>query len=170
MKYGRFQGDEFLITNPETPRPWVNYLTNGTYCALVSQNGGGFSFYKDFKTDRLTRWEQGNIHLDRPGRYIYVRDEVSGEYWSLNYQPVQKPLDYFQCRHGLGYTTVTTSRKKISGEITYFVPEGDSCEIWSVSIKNEGRKERKLSIYAYCEWLLGSYQHELILTQINTHC
>ena len=148
MKYGHFRGDEYIITEPETPRPWVNYLTNGTYCALVSQTGGGFSFYKDFKSDRITRWEQGNIHLDRPGRYIYLRDEDSGEKWSLGYQPMQKKPDSFECSHGMGYTTITSSYKKISGSITYFVPEEDSCEIWSVTLNNDGKKERKLSVYA----------------------
>lgn len=161
MKYGRFDGNEYVITHPETPRPWVNYLTNGSYCALVSQTGGGFSFYRDFKSDRITRWEQGNIHTDRPGRYIYLRDEATGEYWSPTHQPVQRPLDSFECRHGMGYTTVTGSALGITGRVTYFVPEGDPCEIWSVSLRNDGKKERKLSAYAYCEWLLGGYIHEL---------
>jgi len=168
MKYGHFSKDnlEYIITNPQTPRPWINYLTNDKYCALISQTGGGFSFYQDFKTDRITRWEQANLYLDRPGRYIYLRDEESGDCWSITWQPMRKKLDFYRCRHGLGYTVIESQRNYIRAEVCYFVPGEDSCEVWKVKLANEGDTDKKLSIFPYIEWLLGNYYHELVRRNI----
>ena len=109
MHYGRFSKDalEFIITNPNTPRPWINYLTNEDYCAIVSQTGGGYSFYKDCRSDRITRWSPENYLVDRPGRYVYIKDE-EGRTFSTTYQPLKKTPTRFRCHHGLGYTTIKT--------------------------------------------------------------
>ncbi|MBU2541823.1 MAG: hypothetical protein KJ593_07990 [Candidatus Omnitrophica bacterium] len=173
MKYGHFSKDatEFIITNPNTPRPWINYLTNEDYCAISSHTGGGYSFYKDCRTDRLLRWLPENWQVDRPGRYIYVKSQDNKhtthdtrhttKIWSLTYQPVKQKLDNYECRHGLGYTQIYSKFNGISSKVTYFVPTKDTCEIWLVNIKNESKKKRSLELFPYCEWLLGDYHLEL---------
>ena len=167
-KYGHFSpdGSEFIITTPLTPRPWINYLTNSRYCAIISQCAGGYSFYRDCRTERILRWLPENWHFDRPGRYIYVRDTDSGlrvpaKVWSATYQPLRVEPDFYQCRHGLGYTTIQSRYFDISTEITYFVPQDDDCEVWIVRIKNETKQRRSLELYPYVEWLLGDYHQEL---------
>jgi cellobiose phosphorylase len=162
-KYGHFSKDglEFIITNPNTPRPWVNYLTNEDYCAIISQNAGGYSFYKDCRTDRILRWRPDGWHFDRPGRYIYVKDKDTEDYWSASYQPIRKRPDFYESRHGLGYTITNTTYKGINIRITFFVPVHDACEVWLVTITNETKKRKNLELYPYIDWLLGDYHEEL---------
>jgi len=140
-KYGRFSKDarEFIVNNPDTPRPWINYLTNGRYCALVSHTGAGYSFFKDFRSDRILRWNQANMHIDRPGRYIFIKDRDSGKAWSATWQPIRARYSKFECRHSLGYTRVFQSVGKIETQLTYFVPENDSLELWIGKIKKKGQ-------------------------------
>lgn len=168
MEYGHFSGngEEFIIKNPNTPRPWVNYLTNENYCAILSQTAGGYSFYRDCRTHRITRWAPENWHFDRPGKYLFVKDVTSaksgrGNAWSMTYQPVRAKYSFFECRHGLGYTTITTEYNGIRQEVTYFVPAKDTCEVWLVKITNRTSRKRNLEIYPYVEWLIGDYHQEL---------
>ena len=163
MKYGHFSNDglEYVITTPNTPRPSINYLTNEKYCAIISQTAGGYSFFKDCRLDRITRWLPENWHFDRPGRYIFLRQPRTKDCWSPTYQPIRKPLSNFQCRHGLGYTTIQSEYKGIETEVTYFVPRNDSCELWLVKITNKTKKARTLEAFPYIEWLLGDYHLEL---------
>jgi len=171
MKYGHFSSDglEFIITNPSTPTPWINYLTNDKYCAIISQTAGGYSFYKDCRTDRILRWAPDYKNLDRPGRYIYARELVdsstrkraNSKVWSLTYQPLRVELDSFECRHGLGYTSISSKYNGVKSNITYFVPDQEDCELWLVTLTNETNKEKKLELYPYVEWLIGDYQEEL---------
>ncbi len=163
MKYGHFSNDgsEFIITNPLTPRPWINYLTNENYCAIISQCAGGYSFYKDCRSDRITRWQAENWHFDRPGRYIYIKEIKNSRVWSATYQPLRVKPDSYLCRHGLGYTVIETTYYKINTEITYFVPEKENCEIWLVKITNQSKNKRNLEPFPYIEWLLGDYHLEL---------
>jgi cellobiose phosphorylase len=170
MKYGNFSEDglEFIINHPLTPTPWINYLTNEKYCAVISQCAGGYSFYKDCRTDRILRWAPDYKNYDRPGRYIYVREETTknreqkkAKVWSLTYQPLRVEPDSFECRHGLGYTSITTKYNHIKSNITYFVPVDDDCELWLVTLANESNKEKKLGLYPYVEWLVGDYHEEL---------
>ena len=146
--YGHFSKDnlEYIITRPDTPRPWTNYLYNKEYCAIVSQTGGGYSFLTDCRVNRITRWQGQNLINDRPGRYIYLRDAQTGNFWSLTWQPVRKDPQSFECRHGLGYTTITSAYEDITGKITYFVPQDDNLEVWLISIKNNTDRVRKLNI------------------------
>ena len=169
-KYGHFSqdGSEFIITTPLTPRPWINYLTNSRYCGIISQCAGGYSFYRDCRTDRILRWLPESWHFDRPGRYLYIREKQEAgrrkqeaRLWSATYQPLRLKPEFYQCRHGLGYTVIESRYFGISVEITYFVPERDDCEVWIVRIKNETKKRRSLELYPYVEWLLGDYQLEL---------
>lgn len=171
MKYGHFSPDglEFVVTDPATPTPWINYLTNEKYCAIISQTAGGYSFYKDCRTDRILRWAPDYKSFDRPGRYIYCRDisasrsksKTKPKVWSLTYQPLRQKLDSFECRHGLGYTVISSKYNAVRSSITYFVPVDDDCELWLVSLTNESGKDMKLELYPYVEWLIGDYQEEL---------
>jgi cellobiose phosphorylase len=161
MKHGHFSPDglEYIITNPETPRPWINYLTNKQYCSIISQCAGGYSFYKDCRTNRITRWLPENWHFDRPGKYIYAREKA--KYWALTYQPLRVNPRRYECRHGLGYTNISSLNNGIDSEVVYFVPEHDDCEVWLVSIKNITKKNRTLELYPYIEFLIGDYHEEL---------
>lgn len=160
MKYGHFSKDskEYIITNPNTPRPWFNYLFNDVYHALVSQTGGGFSYCKDPKTNRILRYD--HLSTDRPGRYIFVRDEDKKTAWSLNWQPFCEPMDKWQAVHGLGYSKISSEHNKIAGEITYFVPQGAPLEIWLVKIKNNSRTKRRLKIFPFVEFVAGDIELE----------
>src|SRR3990167_2930896 len=163
-KYGHFSSDgrEYIITRPDTPRPWINILTNGSYTALVSHTGGGYSFLKEPVYNRITRGVPGDqILQDRPGRYLYMRDDDTGEYWSLNWQPVMSKPEFWEARIGLGYNKITSINKGILGEIIFFVPEGINAEVWMVSIKNTTGKVRNITITSYVEWVLGNYMKDL---------
>jgi len=163
-KYGHFSpnGREYIVTRPDTPRPWINYLTNGRFTSLCSATGGGFSFYIDPGLNRLTRAIPGDTTLnDRPGRYIYVRDNDSGEYWSANWQPVMAKPEFWEARIGLGYNKISSINKKIQTDITYFVPLDENLEIWDLTIKNLSDKKRKISVTSYVEWVLGSFSKDL---------
>ncbi|MBQ3038029.1 MAG: glycosyl transferase, partial [Clostridia bacterium] len=148
-KYGHFndKGNEFIVTRYDTPLPWTNYLSNGDYCAIVSSTGGGFSFYKSHHAHMILRREQRNVISDRPGRYVYIRDNDTNEIFAVNVMPVQAEYDEFCAAHGMGYTRVGSKSHGIEGEITYFVPMGVDAEIASIKLKNVSGKKRNLSVY-----------------------
>ncbi|MBN2533921.1 MAG: hypothetical protein JXB88_13610 [Spirochaetales bacterium] len=159
MRYGSFSRDsrEYIITNPKTPTPWMNYISNRTgYCGIVSQTGGGFSFYNDPRDRRITKYRYNNIPHDRPGRYFYLKNEVTKEYWSPAWQPVMKDLDFFECRHGQGYTIIHSGIDKIMHNVCYFVPPAKTREIWHLEMENTGSTSMVLSLYSYCEFTLWS--------------
>lgn len=165
MDYGYFSPDgrEFIITSPATPRPWANYLTNGKYCALISQTGGGYSFVESSGYHRITRAHPAiMVFEDRPGRYVYLRDEETGRFWTVNWQPVQAQYQSWEARHGQGYTIVRSLAEGIEGEILYFVPLDDTLEVWRVKLVNRSQKKRLLSVFTYVEWCLGSYGFDLL--------
>lgn len=163
QKYGKFSedGTEFIIKTPILPRPWINYLTNENYCAIISQSAAGYSFYKDCRSNRLLRWHPENWHFDRPGRYVYVYDKDAKKAFSLTYQPLKVKCAKFEARHGLGYTVIKSSNLGLDSEITYFVPEKDTLEAWKVKLTNKTKKSKNLIIYPYIEWLIGDYHEEL---------
>ena len=126
--YGYFdeKNREFVITRPDTPTPWINYLGEGQYGGIISNTAGGFSFDRDPRSRRVTRYRYNAIPVDQPGRYIYLRDQETGEYWSPTWQPVvQRHLDYYKCCHGSGYTQISSGFKEIAVSILYFVPPPD---------------------------------------------
>ena len=137
MKFGHFDDDkrEYVISRPDTPLPWINYLGNEEYFGLISNTGGGYSFYRDARLRRLTRYRYNNVPSDSGGRYLYLRDEESGEFWSPTWQPVRRDLQEYACRHGLGYTVISSVYKDIAAEIRYFVPLGQNLEIWQVKVR-----------------------------------
>lgn len=155
MRYGHFDSKtkEYIIEKPDTPLPWINYLGSEAYCALISNTAGGYSFHKDPREKRITRYRYDNVPFDQGGRYIYVKEEAS-DFWSPTWQPTRKKLDKYECRHGMGYTTISSKRKGIAFEATYFVPLGEDLEIWKVKIKNETQKTKKLTLFSYIEFCL----------------
>jgi len=157
VKYGYFdnRNKEFVITRPDTPTPWINYLGCDEYCALISNTAGGYSFHRDPKDRRITRFRYNNVPADRPGRYIYLRDQASGDYWSATWQPVLKGQGYkYECRHGMGYTVIKSRYGGISTETTYFVPLGENCEFWALKVRNNSKKKRNLKLFTYLEFCL----------------
>jgi cellobiose phosphorylase len=153
MKYGHFNpdGTEFIVTRPDTPRPWFNYLFNDVYHCLISQTGGGFSYFMDPKHYRILRYD--HLSSDRPGRYLYLRD--SGKIWTLNWQPLCKPLKKWECRHGLGYTKISATHNGIQGSVTTFVARQAPAELWLVSLKNTTSSRRKVEVFPFVEFVSG---------------
>ena len=156
MKYGYFddQNREYVITRPDTPLPWINYLGCEAYFGLISNTAGGYSFYQDPRLRRITRYRYNNVPMDMGGRYIYLRDNSSGEFWSPSWQPVRKQLDEYSCRHGQGYTTISSSYQNVSASTRYFVPLGENLEIWQLTVKNERQSALDLSIFSSIEFCL----------------
>jgi len=155
-KYGYFSSDgsEYIITSPKTPAPWVNVVCNGEYGFVMSQTGSGFSWVKDSKLSRITRWVQ-DLVTDSWGRYIYIRDE-EGDFWSPTWKPVCKKLENYCVHYGTGYNIYKSRYKDISTELICFVPPNDPLEVWKLSIKNHSNKERNLNLFSYLEWCLGN--------------
>ena len=154
MNYGYFDVSkkEYVITRPDTPTPWINYLGFGGFGSFVSNNGGGLMFDGDPGKRRLTRYHYNRLPMDRPGRYVYIRDMDTGDYWSPVWQPVMKELQYYECRHGLSYTIIKTKYSDIETEMKFYIPEGKSYEIWECKIKNLSGNERNLKLFPYVEF------------------
>ena len=158
--YGYFDTEtrEYVITRPDTPTPWFNYLGEGRYGGIISNAGGGFSFDRDPKNRRVSRYRYNAIPMDQPGRYVYIRDMESGKFWSPTWQPTPGvKLSSYECRHGAGYTCIASTHNGITASLLCFVPpapkdESCSCELWVFNIKNTGKKPRKLRTFSYIEF------------------
>ena len=155
MKYGYFDlaGKEYVITKPDTPAPWCNYLGSPEYGAIISNNAGGYSFVKSGANGRISRY-RFNSNMALPGRYIYIRDNDTADYWSASWQPVGKPLDTYKstCRHGTAYTVISAEYAGISSDVTYYVPTGKTYEVWKTVVKNNSDKPRNLSLFGFIEF------------------
>jgi len=155
MQYGHFdeRNKEYVITNPATPAPWVNYLGDPEYGAIISNNAAGYSFVKSGANGRITRF-RFNSDMALPGRYSYLRDRESGDYWSASWQPVGKPLDTYrsECRHGTGYTTISADYAQIHSRVSYYVPLGMTYEVWHLHVTNRDTRERALSLFGFVEF------------------
>ncbi len=156
-KYGYFSddGNEYIIKDYKTPKPWINVITNGDYGFVISQTGGGFSWLTHSEFNRITRWHQDLIQ-DNWGKYIYVKNNKTGEVWSPTVLPVKKEPDSYTCIFGFGYTTFQTEYKGIKILFSLFVPNEDNLEIWDIQIENNTSEEIDLSLYTYFEWCLGT--------------
>lgn len=152
MKFGYFDDykKEYVITTPLTPQPWINYLGNEAFFSLISNTCGGYSFYKDAKLLRLTRYRYNNVPLDTNGRYYFIRH--NGQVWTPGWQPVKTDLDFYECRHGLGYSSFTSQKNSIQAQLTAFVPLGESCEVNRVILTNTGNKPESLELFSYVEF------------------
>jgi N,N'-diacetylchitobiose phosphorylase len=160
VRYGYFdnQNREYVIERPDVPVSWTNYLGVRDLCTVISHNAGGYSFYQNAEHHRITRFRANGVPLDRPGRYVYLRDDETGEYWSISWQPVGKDLDKasYQCRHGLSYSKFSCDYQDLHAEQTVFIPIDDDAELWDVRIGNTGSLERRLSVFSYLEF---SFHH-----------
>ncbi|MFP4281894.1 MAG: GH36-type glycosyl hydrolase domain-containing protein [Opitutales bacterium] len=178
MQYGHFDDDarEYVITRPDTPRSWPNYLGSTEYGAIITNNAGGYSFYRSAADGRFTRLRFNNIPMDQPGRYFYLRDRESGDFWSSSWQPTGKPLEDYQttCRHGTAYTVITSMYAGIKTESTYFVPLGQKFEYWRLKVSNPSDVARQLTVFTYCEfannWRLDQDTFNLQYTQYIGRC
>lgn len=155
--YGYFtqDGSEYVITNPLTPRPWVNVISNGDYGLIESQTGSGFSWRDNSNLSRITMWDQDLIR-DNFGKYIYVRDNQSGKVWSATYKPCNTEFDFYEARHGIGYSVLTSRYEGIRVQKTIFVDMDNPVEIWRVVVTNESNERRSISLFSYFEWCLGN--------------
>ena len=170
MKYGYFDNEnrEYVITNPATPAPWVNYLGSPEYGAIISNNAGGYSFAKSGANGRILRYVFNNF--DQPGRYIYIRDDRSSDFWSASWQPAGKDLAQYksECRHGIGYTKISADYSDIHSEALYYVPLGKSYEVWALSVTNHSDHERNLTLSGYAEFTNHSnYEQDQVNLQYS---
>jgi len=156
MKYGHFDdaAREYVITRPDTPLPWINYLGCEAYFGLISNTAGGYSFYKDARLRRLTRYRYNNAPYDMGGRYIYLRDNADGKFWSPSWMPVRSALDEYTCRHGMGYTIIWSISNQVEAETRYFVPLGENLEIWELTLTNKRDKTADISAFSAVEFCL----------------
>jgi cellobiose phosphorylase len=156
MQLGHFDDEnkEYVIERPDTPRSWSNYLGSTEYGAIITNNAGGYSFYKSAAQGRFTRLRFNAIPMDQPGRYCYIRDRVSKDFWSTSWQPVGKSLKRYtsECRHGTAYTKISSTYSAIRTEALYFVPLGRTYECWLLKVTNTGAKKRSLSLFTYVEY------------------
>ncbi len=156
MRYGYFDDEnrEYVITQPDTPLPWINYLGCEAYFGLISNTAGGYSFYRDARLRRITRYRYNNVPPDYGGRYIYVRDNADGAYWSPSWQPTRTALDAYTCRHGTGYSVISGTKNGIEATTRYFVPMGENLEIWQLTVTNHRDTAADLSIFSLVEFCL----------------
>jgi len=162
MKFGYFDDDrrEYVIERPDTPLPWINFLGNQSYFGLISNTAGGYSFYRDARLRRLTRYRYNDALLDANGRYIYLRDDDSPkyqdepQYWSASWQPTRHQLDEYQCRHGMGYTIIRSKVAGIESQTRYFIPLGENLEIWELTLTNHREQTANLSVFSAVEFCL----------------
>lgn len=156
MQYGHFddRAKEYVITRPDTPQSWSNYLGSTEYGAIITNNAGGYGFYQSGARGRFLRLRFNSVPMDQPGRYFYLRDRESGDYWSASWQPVGKPLDAYRsvCRHGTAYTVIESDYAGIAAETTYFVPLGQNFEYWRLKVTNASERPRRLSAFTFCEF------------------
>lgn len=166
MQYGHFDNEkrEYVIDRVDLPVSWTNYLGVKDLCVVVNHTAGGYMFYQSPEYHRVTRFRGNAVPMDRPGHYVYLRDAKDGDYWSISWQPVGKPLDQakYTCRHGMSYTTYECDYKGIKTSQTLMVPMDDAVELWDVRLKNTTDKERRLSVFSYCEF---SFHHIMIDNQ-----
>ncbi len=160
MKYGFFDdaNREYVITNPETPWPWINYLGNEDFFSLISNTAGGYSFYKDAKFRRLNRYRYNNVPMDNGGRYFYINDGTDA--WSPGWKPVKTPLDSYECRHGMSYTQITGSKNGIIAEALFFVPLKTWAEIQKIKLTNDSEETKKLKFFSFNEWCLWNAEDD----------
>ncbi len=172
MKYGYFDDEkrEYVITNPATPRPWVNYLGSPLYGALISNNAGGYSFAKSGANGRILRYVFNNF--DQPGRYIYIRDNDTKDYWSASWQPVGKDLGEYksECRHGTAYTKIMADYSGIHSQALYYVPLDSEHEVWNLKLSNNSGKKRSLTVTGFAEFTNNSnYEMDQVNLQYSLY-
>ena len=169
MKFGSFDDArrEYVIDRPDTPLPWINYLGCQAYFGIISNTAGGYSFYRDARLRRISRYRYNNAPMDLGGRYIYLRDDASGRFWSPSWQPTRTELDNYSCRHGMGYTVIASTFEGIEASTRYFVPLDENLEIWQLTVTNHRAEEARISAFGTIEFCLWDAQDDATNFQRN---
>lgn len=174
MQYGYFDDEhrEYVITRPDIPVSWTNYLGVKDLCGVISHNAGGYLFYQNAQYHRITRFRPNGIPLDRPGHYVYIRDDDTGEYWSISWQPVGKDLSKarYEVRHGLSYSVFSCEYQGIRARQTLFIPMDDPVELWDVVLENTSSLPRNLSVFSYCEFSFNHIDIDNQNFQMSLYC
>jgi cellobiose phosphorylase len=167
MKYGHFDDAqrEYVIDRYKTPYPWINYLGNKDFFSIISNTAGGYSFYKDARLRRITRYRYNNVPLDDGGKYFYIND--NGSVWSPGWKPVKSEIDSYTCRHGLGYTVIKSEKDLLEAEMLFFVPPGDTCEVQKIRLLNKGSKPKRFKLFSFVEWCLWNALDDMTNFQRN---
>lgn len=154
MKFGHFddKNREYVITNPQTPYPWINYLGNEDFFSLISNTAGGYAFYKDAKFRRITRYRYNNVPTDAGGRYFYIKD--GDTVWSPGWKPMKTPLDKYECRHGMNYTSIEGVKNGVSAKVLFFVPLKTWAEVQKLTLTNNSKEVKKIKLFSFVEWAL----------------
>ncbi len=166
-RFGYFDDErrEYVITDPRTPWPWINYLGSEDFFSLVSQTAGGYSFYRDAKYRRLTRYRYNNVPADDGGRYFYIND--GGTVWSPGWKPCRTELDHYECRHGMGYSEITGEKNGIRASVLFFVPPGDNTELQRVRLENRSGSRKSFRLFSMLEWCLWNAEDDMTNFQRN---
>ena len=153
-RYGHFDDEnrEYVITDPKTPWPWINYLGNEDFFSLISNTAGGYSFYKDAKFRRITRYRYNNVPMDNGGRYFYIND--GGTVWNPGWKPCKTPLDFYECRHGMSYTRITGRKNGVEASVLFFVPLKKWAEVQKLTLTNQSKEVKQLKLFSFEEWCL----------------
>ncbi|HEY4828053.1 MAG TPA: hypothetical protein VIH85_14860, partial [Solirubrobacteraceae bacterium] len=169
QRYGFFDDEhrEYVITRPDTPVPWINYLGTDGYYGIVSNTAGGYSWHHDARLRRLTRYRYNNVPADAGGRYLYLRDDADGAYWSPSWQPTRTELDAYECRHGMSYTTISSAKNGIRASTLYFAPRGETLEVWRLTVANDREVPAELSVFSSVEFALWDGQDDATNYQRN---
>ena len=167
MKFGHFDDAkrEYVIETPRTPYPWINYLGTQGFFSLISNTAGGYSFYKDARLRRITRYRYNNVPIDMGGRYFYINDK--GTIWNPGWSPVKTELDSYECRHGMGYTIITGKKNGLKAEVTFFVPQDYDGEVQQVVLTNESGSDKTFKFWSFAEWCLWDAQDDCTNFQRN---
>ena len=167
MKYGFFDDNtrEYVITNPRTPYPWINYLGSQEFFTIISNTAGGYSFFKDARLRRITRFRYNNVPLDSGGKYFYIKEGNTA--WSPGWKPVKTELDAYECRHGLGYTTIKGRKNGLEAEVLYFVPVDFHGEVQRLRLKNRSRSRKSFKVFSFVEWCLWNALDDMTNFQRN---
>ncbi len=167
MKFGFFDDakKEYVITSPQTPYPWINYLGTQEFFSLISNTAGGYHFYKDARLRRITRYRYNNVPVDMGGRYFYIND--NGTVWCPGWSPVKTKLDSYECRHGMGYTIIKGEKDGLSAEVTFFVPQNFNGEIQKMALTNKSSAKKSFKLFSFTEWCLWNAQDDSTNFQRN---
>ncbi|MBP5269178.1 MAG: glycosyl transferase, partial [Ruminococcus sp.] len=167
MKFGKFDdvNKEYVITEPRTPYPWINYLGSQAFFSLISNTAGGYSFYKDARLRRITRYRYNNVPIDMGGRYFYIND--NGTVWNPGWSPVKTELDAYTCRHGMGYTIIKGEKNGLEAEVTFFVPNNYNGEVQKLVLTNKSGAAKTFKLFSFAEWCLWDAQDDCTNFQRN---
>lgn len=167
MQFGYFDdaNREYVITSPQTPYPWINYLGNEDFFSLTSNTGGGYTFYKDAKFRRLTRYRYNNVPMDNGGKYFYIKD--GDTIWSPGWKPVKTPLDSYECRHGMSYTKIKGAKNGVTAKVLQFIPLGFRGELIKLELKNDTSELKQLKLFSFVEWCLWNAEDDMTNFQRN---